>query len=75
MEYSTTKAIVNKFFPGTFRNGTAGLGFVQPGAFRSGSLGDSTGVSLSTNMMLGMALGAVGYYYYLQHGHKLKTRS
>lgn len=66
MKYSTTKALVNAVRPGTFRNGYQGYrGY--------GSLGSS--VSLSTNAMLGLALGAVGMVLYLKQTGQLKNFS
>ena len=59
--YSTTKAIINKIRPGTFpAQGYAGFGHAGLGS----------GVSLSTNMMLGLALGAVGVVLYCKHQAK-----
>jgi hypothetical protein len=78
MKYSTTKAVVNKIFPGAFRNGTAGLGMVrQPVQYQSGVLGrglgdDSSGVSLSTDMMLGLAIGAAGVVLWCKNQHKIR---
>ena len=61
MKYSTTKALVNAIRPGTFHNGYQGYG----------ALGSS--VSLTTNAMLGLALGAVGMVLYLKQTGQLKT--
>lgn len=57
-KYSTTKAVINLFRPGTFQQGYSGLG--------------ATGVSLSTNMMLGLALGSVGVVLWCKHQGKLR---
>lgn len=61
MKYSTTKALVNWVRPGTLQNGYQGYG----------ALGSS--VSLTTNAMLGLALGAVGMVLYLKQTGQLKT--
>ena len=82
MRYSTTKAIIHRLLPGTFQE-YSGLGFTQPGSYNSGSLGFpqpgaynsgalGSGISMSTNMMLGLALGAVGVVLYCKHQGKLK---
>lgn len=65
MKYSTTKAIVNLVRPGTFQNGFQGFG----------ATGLGTGVSLSTNMMLGLALGSLGVVLWCKHSHKLARSS
>ncbi len=68
MPYSTTKAIVNKVLPGTFLQG---LGRTYGVRGLGGALG--TGVSLSPNAMLGLALGSVGMVLWLKHNGKLKS--
>jgi len=67
MKYSTTKAIVNKIRPGTFRNGYRGVGALGR------AFGDTTGVSLSSDMMLGIAIGALGIVAYCKTHHKLRS--
>lgn len=65
MQYSTTKAIVNLVRPGTFVNPpapTAGLG----------RAGLGTAISFSTNMMLGLAVGAVGVIVWCKNQHKIR---
>jgi hypothetical protein len=64
-KYSTTKAVVNWIRPGTFQNGYQGYR-----GYGASALG--TGVSLSTNMMLGIATGALGVVLWCKHSHKLK---
>lgn len=66
MKYSTTKAIVNAVKPGTFRNGVQGYRGVR-------GVGLGSSVALSTNAMLGLALGAVGMVLYLKQTGNLKT--
>lgn len=63
--YSTTKAIINKVRPGTFLQGLGRFGAMR-------GLG-GTGVSLSPNAMLGLALGSVGMVMWLKHNGKLKS--
>jgi hypothetical protein len=61
MKYQTTYALVNWVRPGTFQNGYQGYS----------GLGSS--VALTTNAMLGLALGAVGMVLYLKQTGQLKT--
>ena len=61
--YSTTRAVLHKLAPTVFP-AQAGLGMVR-------GIGDATGVSLSQDMMLGMAVGAVGVVLYCKNKHKL----
>lgn len=63
-QYSTTKAIINKFRPGTFRPQLRGFGVVR-------GIGDSSGISLSQSMMFGMACGGVAAVLWCKHNHKI----
>jgi hypothetical protein len=68
MKYSTTKAIVNAVRPGTFQNGVQGY----KGYRGYGATGPGTGASISTDMMLGLAIGAVGVVLWCKNQHKIR---
>ncbi len=68
MAYSTTKAVLHKLLPAVFPPQLQGYrGY--------GALGAGTGVSLSSNMMLGMAVGGVGAVLWCKNKHKIKGKT
>lgn len=71
-QYSTVKAIVNKVRPGTFAQNGYGEYFSSGVSGLGRALGAGAGISFSTNMMIGMAIGAIGTVYFTKHKKKGK---